>query len=203
MDLYDVRITGSKVFLRLLDIGDAESFLQYLIRNMEFHTPFVPLRESDFYTLSTAKRYVSQRERLEADQQYVFGVFERSGRLCGKIALNNIVRGAFQNAYIGYDIDHTVINQGYMTQALRMLVPFAFSALGLHRLQAAIMPRNDASRRVVEKAGFIREGYSEKYLKINGVWEDHDIFALTTDRYELLPFELKYSGTVTFGKENP
>jgi ribosomal-protein-alanine N-acetyltransferase len=83
-----------------------------------------------------------------------------------------------------------------MTEAIRMVTAFGLNALDLHRIQASIMPRNLASQRVVENAGYIREGYSENYVKINGVWEDHFIYAITCERYHRLPPSLKYAGSI-------
>ncbi|WP_019119780.1 GNAT family N-acetyltransferase [Brevibacillus massiliensis] len=197
MDLFRLRINGSKVSLRLLSAGDAPAFLDYLIRNKTAHQPFMPLREADYFTLETAARVTDQRRLVEADQQYMFGVFSReTGQLIGKANLSKIIRAAFQNAFLGYDIDHTVQNRGYMTEAIRMVTAFGLNALDLHRIQASIMPRNLASQRVVENAGYIREGYSENYVKINGVWEDHFIYAITCERYHRLPPSLKYAGSI-------
>lgn len=92
-----------------------------------------------------------------------------------------MARGAWQNATLGYYIDKAHNGRGYATDGVRSVLDFAFGQAGLHRVQAAVLPRNVASRRVLEKAGFSREGRSTKYLQINGVWEDHEVFAVTAE----------------------
>ena len=98
---------------------------------------------------------------------------EEPERVIGTVALDNIVRGPFLSCFVGYRLDGDHINQGYTTEALKELVRIAFQELGLHRLEANIMPRNSRSLKVVEKLGFKNEGTSRDYLKINGKWEDH------------------------------
>jgi ribosomal-protein-alanine N-acetyltransferase len=97
--------------------------------------------------------------------------------LVGGITLANLRRGVAQAGSIGYWVGETYARQGYMTAALRALTPFAFESLRLHRLEAACIPTNAASIRLLEKSGFTREGYAREYLCINGVWADHLLFA--------------------------
>lgn len=96
------------------------------------------------------------------------------------MALSNVSRGAWQSATLGYYIDEAHTGRGFATEAVLLALQFAFE-IGLHRVQAAVLPRNVASRRVLEKAGFHREGHSTRYLQINGVWEDHEMFAITAE----------------------
>jgi len=102
----------------------------------------------------------------------------------GSIALNNIVRGAFQSCHLGYKMDQNNINKGYMTEGLEKVIDYAFNVLKLHRIEANIMPHNAASLRVVEKLGFYNEGLAKKYLKINGRWEDHIHMVLLNESLE-------------------
>jgi ribosomal-protein-alanine N-acetyltransferase len=104
-------------------------------------------------------------------------------RIIGRIALAGIVRGAFQNAYLGYWIDEGHQGRGLMTEAVGAATSFAFSSAHLHRVQAAVMPRNDASLRVLAKVGYRREGFATKYLCIAGTWEDHWLFAVTSEEW--------------------
>jgi ribosomal-protein-alanine N-acetyltransferase len=99
----------------------------------------------------------------------------------GNLAFNNIVRGAFQSCHLGYQLDEREINQGFITEALQRAIAYAFEDLRLHRIEANVMPRNQRSRRVVEKLGFGEEGLARQYLKINGVWEDHIHYVLLND----------------------
>ena len=122
------------------------------------------------------------RER-ELGAGFGFGIFT-DGQLAGEINLNSIQRGSFQNAYVGYWIDHHHAGRGLMPESLVTLMRFAFEDLGLHRVQVSIIPRNGPSRRVVEKVGLRHEGVAERYLEINGVWEDHMRFALTAEEWQ-------------------
>lgn len=197
MNLFTVKLNGKEIYLRLLSKQDAPAYLDYLKRNEEFHRPYVPLRSSDFFTLATSEAYTDQQQKVDADQQYTFGIFtQATNQLIGKVCLSGITRGVFQNCFISYDTDHQCINRGYVTEAVQMVVKFALSALALHRIQASIMPRNLASQRVIEKCGFVREGYCERYLQIHGVWEDHYVYAITQERYEQLPNFMRNSGVV-------
>jgi ribosomal-protein-alanine N-acetyltransferase len=174
---------GDLVVLRELTIDDADALLEMRRRNQEFLRPLEPLRPNGF--LSPA----SQRADLEwalrqrqAGLSYAFGIFEAdTGALCGRIALSNIVRAAWQNCTVGYYVDEARNGRGYATEAVRLVTRFALGPAGLHRVQAGVMPRNTASIRVVEKNGFRFEGLARNYLQINGVWEDHNIYARTIE----------------------
>jgi ribosomal-protein-alanine N-acetyltransferase len=109
---------------------------------------------------------------------YLFRQTQPAGPIIGDLHFSSIVRGAFQSCFVGYKMDEGAANQGYMTEALRRGAEFTFKDLRLHRLEANIMPRNLPSRRVVTKLGFVEEGLSHNYLKINGVWEDHLHYAM-------------------------
>ena len=125
------------------------------------------------------------RRRLRAyardvrdDQSYSFFICDiATEALVGGITLSNIRRGAAQTASLGYWIGAPYAGQGRMQEAVRTLRPFAFGTLGLHRIEAATMPANLASVQVLERSGFAREGVARSYLKINGRWEDHILFA--------------------------
>jgi ribosomal-protein-alanine N-acetyltransferase len=128
------------------------------------------------------------RER-ELGSGYGFGIFV-DGRFCGEINLNSIQRGPFQNAYIGYWMDEAMAGNSYTPESVVVLVRFAFEELGLHRVQISIIPRNSASRRVVEKLSLRAEGVAERYLEINGTWEDHIRFAITSEEWAVRRDEL-------------
>jgi len=112
------------------------------------------------------------------------GAFDDDGRLVGLFALNEIVRGVFQSAYASWQVAADRMGHGLGTEGVRTLVDIAFDevgGLGLHRVQANVMPTNAASLRVAEKVGFRREGVAKRYLKIAGSWEDHVLLALTSE----------------------
>ena len=120
---------------------------------------------------------------------YGFGSFV-DGVFAGEININSIHRGAHQNAYVGYWIDEALAGQGYMPESVVAVLQFCFEQLLLHRVQISIIPRNTASRRVVEKLGIRPEGVAERYLEINGVWEDHIRYAITSEEWDLRRDEL-------------
>ncbi|MDP9037228.1 MAG: GNAT family N-acetyltransferase, partial [Myxococcota bacterium] len=109
---------------------------------------------------------------------------EDDHRVIGRVALGGVLRGAFQNAYLGYWLDRDYQGRGLMTEAVRATTFFAFTSARLHRVQAAVMPRNHASLRVLEKLGYRREGLAERYLCIAGKWEDHILLAATAEEWE-------------------
>ena len=122
-----------------------------------------------------------QRER-QLGTGYGFGIFV-DRRLVGEMNVSAIQRGPFQNAYVGYWIDERMAGQEYTPEALVVAMRFAFEDLQLHRLQISIIPRNKPSRRVVEKLGIRLEGMAERYLEINGNWEDHLRYAITVEEW--------------------
>jgi ribosomal-protein-alanine N-acetyltransferase len=103
--------------------------------------------------------------------------------IVGLTHLSSVHRGAWRNANLGYWVARDRGGRGYATEAVRRTVAFAFEVAGLHRVQAAVMPRNEPSLRVLLKNGFRREGLAERYLEIAGVWEDHVILAVTAEEW--------------------
>jgi ribosomal-protein-alanine N-acetyltransferase len=105
------------------------------------------------------------------------------GAIVGFININEIVRGAAQFGFIGYGGVAAYSGQGYMTEGLRLILRRAFTELGLHRLEANIQPANASSIALVRRLGFVREGFSERYLKINGRWRDHERWAIRAEQW--------------------
>ncbi len=168
------------ISLRPLEPADAPALLELRVRNRVFLEPWEPVRDEFWYTLEAQRADIAAGiEGARADRRFALGIF--APELVGRVALNEVVRGVFGNAYLGYFVDEAVNGRGYATEAVRQTVRFAFDEVGLHRVQAAVVPRNAGSVRVLEKAGFREEGYAERYLCINGVWEDHRIFAITRE----------------------
>jgi ribosomal-protein-alanine N-acetyltransferase len=138
----------------------------------------MPLADADFFTVAAQREKLRYEAELYAQDRairfYLFHHPDRARRtIIGDLNLSNIVRGAFQSCFLGYKMAADATGKGYMTEAVVRTTHFAFADLHLHRIEANIMPRNVASRRVAEKAGFVEEGLARKYLKIKGVWEDH------------------------------
>lgn len=174
-------------FLRLLDLSDVPQLTQYFIRNRTFHQEWSPRVEEAFFT----EEYQQQRietylQWYQAEREYRFGIFwpEPNGeQLIGLVNLVNIVRGVFLNGCFGYSMDRQYTSGGIMTSSLAEAVEFAFQAASLHRVEANIMPRNAASRKVLERTGFRSIGFSPRMLYINGAWEDHEMYAMTIEEW--------------------
>jgi [ribosomal protein S5]-alanine N-acetyltransferase len=165
--------------------SDAPELLDLIVRNREFLRPWDPIRPASWFTLASVHAELARANAdRRADRGYVFGIRERDGgALVGRIALSNVVRGAWQNATVGYFVGREHNGLGYATAAMGAALRFAFGPAGLHRVQAAIMPRNVASIRVVEKNGFRFEGLARRYLQIAGTWEDHNVYAVTVEEW--------------------
>ena len=173
--------------IELRDIceADATAYLALLLRNRPFLQPFEPLRSDSWFTADGVRTELARAaEDRRLDWAYPFGIWERSsGALVGRVALSTVVRGAWQNANVGYFVDERSNGRGYGTWAVREALAFAFGWADLHRVQAAVMPRNVRSIRVLEKNGFWQEGLARNYLRINGSWEDHLIFAVNAEEW--------------------
>lgn len=170
------------IYLRRLEVADAEVLLEMLLRDRAFLDQWEPTRPDGFYKLETHQRRL---ELLRSDESFAdFGIFLSAGdELVGRIQLSGISRAPFENAYLGYFVSERHNGRGYATEAVRQAVDAAFGELKLHRVQAAVMPRNVASVRVLEKAGFREEGFARRYLQIAGVWEDHKLYAVTAEEW--------------------
>ena len=171
------------VSLRPLEMDEAELLLGLRIKNRAFLTPFEPYRPESAYTLSGQRQQIAaDQDGFTAGQRFAFGIY-LGQELVGRVALDNVVRGAWQNATIGYFVDQERNGHGIGTEAVRGAVDYGFKEADLHRVQAGVMPRNIASIRVLEKVGFRLEGVSLRYLQINGVWEDHNMYAITSEEW--------------------
>lgn len=175
-------MTRPQIALRSLVAGDAAELLDLRVRNRDYLAPWEPLRSDTYWTVEAQQAEIERGiAETDAGRAFPFAIVEDSGEIVGRIALSNIVRGAWQNATIGYFVSEDRAGRGYCTEAVRLACAYAFDVAKLHRVQAAVIPRNRASARVVEKAGFRMEGRSLRYLLIGGAWEDHDIYALTVE----------------------
>ena len=185
---------GRRVLLRPLVVSDFPAWREVRRRNEEWLTKWEPTRvpgqpdvveDRDAFAVRCSAR---QRER-QLGAGYGFGVFV-DGSFAGEINLSSIQRGPFQSAYVGYWIDEARAGHGYTPEALVVVARFAFEELRLHRIQIAIIPRNAASRRVVEKLAIRDEGIAVRYLEINGEWEDHVRYAITAEEWDERRLEL-------------
>lgn len=188
------RLESERLVLRGAQPSDVPHLYRALRRNADHLRPFSPAPPPTDRrpTLALATREIERWRTLwRTGESYALFVFMRgeekgdSARIVGRVTLGRVTRGAFLNSYLGYFVDHEEQGKGITTEAVRCALDFAFGPLRLHRVQAAIMPRNVASVRVAEKCGFRHEGQALRYLQIAGVWEDHEIFALTAEEWPI------------------
>ena len=151
---------------------DAAAFLAAVRRSRSLHTGWV----SPPSTSAAFSRYL---ERVSSEEHRGFLVTHAADdRIVGVINLNNIIRGAFQSAFLGYYAFSGSTGEGLMEEGMRLVLQHAFRGLKLHRVEANIQPANTRSLALVRKCGFVREGYSRRYLKVAGRWRDHERWAL-------------------------
>jgi ribosomal-protein-alanine N-acetyltransferase len=176
-------IEGDGVMLRTPQIADFEEWVALRETSRDFLTPWEPTWPVDDLTRAAFRRRVKRyAEDLRTDQGYAFLIMRSSDdALVGGLTLANIRRGVAQAGSLGYWTGLPFVRQGYMTAAVRAVIPFAFMSLRLHRLEAACIPTNTGSIRLLEKTGFVREGYAREYLCINGIWQDHLLYGRLND----------------------
>jgi ribosomal-protein-alanine N-acetyltransferase len=175
-----------RLTLKPLKKSDALVLREYLLRNKSFLEKWEPKREQDFFEIESIEKMLEfEKQTADARQAISLYIFKKDdGRLIGNVKLSNIVYGIFLSCFTGYKLDKEEQGKGYMTEALKEVVRIAFEEYGLHRIEANIMPRNKASQKVVKKLGFKKEGKARKYLKINGIWEDHIHYVLLNETIE-------------------
>lgn len=179
----DPIVEAGPVILRPPRMADYEAWADLRQESREFLVPWEPTWPRDDLTRgafrSRVKRYVRD---LRDDTAYAFFLFTTAtGELAGGLTLSNVRRGAAQTASLGYWTGRRFARRGLMTAAVRGVLPFAFETLKLHRVEAACLPNNEPSLRLLRNAGFTEEGYARGYLKINGLWQDHVLFAILAD----------------------
>lgn len=178
--------TTKQLRLKRIEEKDLGLYKDYLLRNKEFLKEWEPVRADSFYEdVEILKRMQEEKKEFEEKRGISLYIFqENKDKIIGNVHIDNIVKGVFQSCYLGYKLDQEYINQGYMTQAVEKAIEIAFEEYQLHRIEANIMPRNIRSQKVVEKLGFENEGLSKRYLKINGVWEDHMHYVKLNEKVE-------------------
>lgn len=168
-------IKGERVVLRQPQKKDGAEFISVNRRSASFNRGLAspPIQPAQF------KNFVKRSKR--ADTACFLICRKEDGAVMGSIVLSQIFRGGFLSAYLGYQIGAAFARQGYMTEAIQLMLRYAFIDLKLHRLEANIQPGNGASLALVKRAGFVREGYSRRYLKIGGRWRDHERWAILVE----------------------
>jgi ribosomal-protein-alanine N-acetyltransferase len=172
-------IEGKKVFLRVPRLADYGAWSSLREQSRTFLVPWEPIWPEDDLTRAAFRRRLQRYVRdQQADLGYAFLIFRWSdGAIVGGVTINNVRRGVAQAASLGYWMGAPFARRGYMTEALTALIPFAHGALQLKRIEAACLPHNAASVRLLEKLKFTREGLARQYLCIAGEWQDHLLFA--------------------------
>ena len=201
-----VRLYGRRVVLRPLAANDFRSWSEVRQRNAEWLTvwePSRPLHQPDPVTDRNAfATRCQQRDRdRTAGTAYQFGLFVDQ-QVAGEVNLNNVIRGAMQSGTIGYWIDQAQAGHSYVAEAVAVVMQFAFEQLALHRLEICIVPRNDRSKRIMGKLAVREEGVAERYLEINGTWEDHIRYGFTVEEWHQRRDEL-ISTWITSGVRPP
>ncbi|MDJ1157860.1 GNAT family protein [Chelatococcus sp. SYSU_G07232] len=176
-------VRGEGVYLRAPQMADYEAWASLREASRAFLEPWEPIWPADDLTRPAFRRRVRRyAEEIRSDMAYPFFLFrEADGVLLGGLTLGLVRRGVAQACTLGYWMGAAYARQGYMTHGVRAATRFAFSELGLRRIEAACLPSNEASIRLLEKAGFTREGYARRYLCIAGSWQDHLLYALLRD----------------------
>lgn len=160
-------------------------FTELLINNSEYWSVFEPRHEASYFTVAMQKEKIRESiYQMRNRREYNFGIFDsETGKLIGHISLYSIKRLPFSSGFVGYSIDEREVGRGIGTEALGLVAKFAFEKIALHRVEAYVSPRNTGSLKVLEYSGFLREGLLKKLLYINGVWEDHYMYAKIEDDY--------------------
>jgi [ribosomal protein S5]-alanine N-acetyltransferase len=172
-----VTVEGSEIVLRQPAASDRAAFLAAMTSSAELHHPWL-------YPPVTDGAFAAYLRRNGDDRYASFIARRRSdGAIVGMLNISEIVRGALQSAFVGYGGVAAHAGRGYMTEALELLVAHAFTALGLHRLEANVQPDNHPSLALIRRVGFQREGFSPRYLRIGGRWRDHERWALSEETW--------------------
>ncbi|OIB00707.1 acetyltransferase [Paenibacillus sp. LC231] len=184
---------GKQIYVKSVEESDVDALLKLEKDNRDFFQRFTGLREESFYThQGQLERIRKAMEASKADQGYVYVIGLRdTGVIIGEIMLTEVVRGDLQSCWIGYFLDQDHNGKGYMTEAVQLVVRFAFQELKFHRIDAGVMPHNLASIQVLLKAGFHKEGIARKNVKINGTWEDHQTLAILNEADEQQPSSIQ------------
>ena len=168
---------SERVLIRPANLADEETFLAAVEQSRSLHHPWVQPPN----TPSAFREYLSKRDVPRGAAFFVW--LEKPQRLAGVVNLDEIVRGCFHSAYLGYYAFSPYAGRGLMQKGLSQVITYAFGKLKLHRLEANIQPGNAASKALVKKLGFRREGFSRRYLKINGRWRDHERWAILSEEW--------------------
>ncbi len=176
-------VHGDGISLRVPQISDYADWAELRAQSRDFLTPWEPAWTSSELTRTSYRRRLKYYARdMREDLGYAFFMFDsEKDTLLGGLTLSNVRRGVTHACTLGYWVGAVHAGQGKMTAGVRAAIPFVFDTLRLHRLEAACLPRNEASIKLLDRVGYTREGLARRYLKINGIWQDHVTYALLED----------------------
>jgi ribosomal-protein-alanine N-acetyltransferase len=182
-----VRLYGRRVLLRPLAASDFRSWSEVRLHNADWLTVWEPSRpQHQPDPVSDRGAFAARCQQRDRDRAagtaYQFGLFIDQ-QIAGEVNLNNVIRGALQSGTIGYWIDQRHAGHAYVAEAVVLVMQFAFEQLMLHRLEICIVPRNERSRSVMDKLAIRDEGTAERFLEINGAWEDHVRYGITVEEW--------------------
>jgi ribosomal-protein-alanine N-acetyltransferase len=181
-------VRGDGVILRPAEMRDYDQWSNLRERSRVFLTPWEPIWPADDLTRASFRRRLrAHAEEIENDEAYPLLIFRDDETLVGGLTVGQIRRGVSQTGTLGYWMGEGFAGRGYMSRAVRAAAHFTFGSLRLHRLEAACLQHNAASMRVLERVGFRREGFARSYLRINGRWQDHVLYALIETDVITLP----------------
>jgi [ribosomal protein S5]-alanine N-acetyltransferase len=182
-----VVLRGKRVVLRTLVENDFDAWSEVRTRCHDWLVPWEPRLEGAVPAPEDRRNFAARCSMRERERQlgsgFGFGIFV-GGRLVGELTLSSVQRGPFQGAFVGYWVDEAEAGRGYVPEAVVACLQFAFEELQLHRVEISIIPRNRASRRVMEKLDLRLEGVAVRLLSIDGVWEDHCRYAITAEEWD-------------------
>ncbi|WP_114767082.1 ribosomal protein S5-alanine N-acetyltransferase [Vibrio rhodolitus] len=174
------------IVLRTAEPTDAYMIREYFVTNRDYLKPWEPKREEEFFTLSGwTQRLIKLNELHKLGLGYYLLIIDKpTGAMLGTISFSNLTRFPFHACNVGYSLAQGEQGKGTMTRALKLAVGYMFKHQNMHRIMASYMPHNAASEAVLKRVGFVREGFAEAYLLIDGQWRDHVLTALTNQNWE-------------------
>lgn len=181
------RLDGNRVYLRMPKDEDWGEWVALRTASRDFLAPWEPTWPEDPYSKDAWRRRMRRYQgNWRQDSAYAFFIFRQdTDELLGGITISNVRRGVVQAGNVGYWMGARHSGKKYMTEAVLTLFPFAFDELGLHRLEAACLPHNERSARLLTRVGFQQEGVARKYLCIDGQWQDHLLFGILDEDWRV------------------
>ncbi len=180
-------VQTKRLLLAVYKPSAAARVTDYLVRNRAFHTPFTQKHSDRYFTVSEQKAYLKSdlyQYRHNSLVGFWISTIEEPDVIIGRLSFYSIIGGAMMTSFVGYHLDEKCQGKGYMLEALQAGCDFMFKYYRLHRIQADVMPTNEKSLRVVQKAGFVKMGYNVRYMEINGSYKDHVMYVLLNPSVE-------------------